>query len=148
MRQKGIISQEGRNCKKCGEYKPYSYYYKQKYGTNGYSSRCKMCIADYQRGEYKERCYERSKKYVNSQDKGVYLIECKQGTYVGQSKHILSRIRDHRNPGNFITPVRTKKFKWKILELVEDTNERLVREQYWIDKLQPNLNKNNVSNDR
>ena len=136
-----MINLEGRVCSKCGEYKPYSGYYRQQYGTNGYSSRCKICIRGYHQGEFKEKAYGRIKKYVSKQDKGVYIIECKEGTYIGQSKHILMRIRDHRCPGNMITPVKTKKFKWRVLELVEDESERLEREKYWIDKLKPNLNK-------
>lgn len=153
MRQKGIVSQEGRECCKCGKYKLWSNYSKSKRGTRGYSGVCKTCSLQYAkdnkdkfkarikayRDKNKDTLYGNIKRYIDKMDGGVYMVTCEEGRYIGSSKHCISRMRNHRD-WNELSPVNSKVLKEEVLEVVEDEQLRLEREDYWIRKLKPELN--------
>ena len=77
---------------------------------------------------------------------GIYTIENRKTgrVYIGSSINIQGRIRTHfgqlqrnEHPNKFLQSSFNKhggqNFVWDILERVEDPNELLIREQYWID---------------
>ena len=153
MRRKGIISQEGRECSKCGKYKLWSSYNVAKTGTRGRNSNCKECCSQYfksnrdmhnkrareYRNKNKDSCYSNIKKYIGKMDGGVYMVTCEEGRYVGSSKHMIARMRNHRD-WNEMSPVNSKVLKEEVIEVVEDPKLRLDREDYYIRKLKPELN--------
>lgn len=150
---KGIVSQEGRECTKCGKYKLWSSYNRSKHGTRGYNNQCKKCCAQYlkdnkdkfkdrmkrYRDNNKQALYASQKKHLDSMDGGVYMVTCEEGRYIGSSKHMISRMRNHRD-WNKESPVNSKVLKQEVLEVLEDMELRLEREDYWIRKLKPELN--------
>ncbi len=162
-RSKCIITDKGRECTKCGEYKLYKDYYYIK-ATGRYTPRCKKCqnkvmveggylnkYANSDKGKAslhkyylknKEAFYKRSAKSLDKMKAGVYLITTGAGRYVGQSKHIKLRLYQHRGEYSVCAGKDIQKFE--VLEYIEDLDKRLVREQYWIDKLKPELNTEGV----
>tara|TARA_A100001201_G_C3941773_1_gene156767 strand:+ start:24 stop:539 length:516 start_codon:yes stop_codon:yes gene_type:complete len=90
--------------------------------------------------KWKDYHKEYDKKYMKQYTSGVYLVEAKNGSYVGQSHRIEWRCKyEHGNNNSPNSPVKNLK-SFKILEVVEDKQLRLEREQYWINKLKPTLN--------
>jgi len=73
---------------------------------------------------------------------GVYLVTCKEGLYVGASGSIQARTAQHTSMSNNGIQVHKNVtvLSWRILEEIEDPEERRLREIYWIHKLRPNLN--------
>ena len=147
---------EGRNCSKCKEYKALEDYYRLKKGLYGRQTTCKKCSRAYQQDRYynkggkqKALDYEKNNKdeakkaftkYQSKMTPGVYLIYTKEGRYVGQSHKIELRLWNHK-PWNSRSPVNSKILKAEILEVVKDKKLREQREEYWIKKLNPELNK-------
>lgn len=85
---------------------------------------------------------------------GIYMITCvaNNDRYVGSAKNLLSRRREHwcnlrlsRHHNTHMQNVWNKygadTFVFEVLEEVVDLSLLLQREQYWIDTLQPELNK-------
>ena len=150
-----------KTCTNCQETQDLSNFYKQKYGKFGHASVCKKCMTkkyrvqrtlyrtnniekqrEYSKTYYyknKDRLNQICKEFVKSLKPGVYFVKANNGTYIGQSKAMLRRKWDHDRDSNKLTPV-DKVLEFKILEVVEDKDLRLKREQYWIDKLKPTLN--------
>lgn len=128
-KRKGIVTKEGRECTKCGEFKPWSSYVKNKNGTNGYSSQCKL--------HFKKELKDWSIK----EGAGVYIIYTTEGEYIGESSRITQRISGHRWPSNHASPVNHSNYiRWELLEQVDNYTLRKEREAYWIKKLKPKLN--------
>ena len=50
------IDEEGRECSKCGEYKAWAEYHKNKAKKNGHQSACKVCLSNYSRERAEMRC--------------------------------------------------------------------------------------------
>jgi len=50
------IDEEGRECSRCGEYKPWAEYHKNKAKKNGHQSACKVCHNNYSRDRAEMRC--------------------------------------------------------------------------------------------
>ena len=148
------VLRTGRECTKCGEYKPWSSFSKQKQGRNGHSSRCKVCCRKYFKKRYRNGGYEKGleyqrnnvdmvkrhiEKYQSKMRGGVYQVYTEQGRYIGQSMKMEGRVWNHK-PWNIESPVNTKVLKWEVLEYIEDPVLRLERERYYIDTLKPELN--------
>lgn len=135
---------ESKVCTTCKLDKPLEEFYKHKKGKFGRNSRCKKCSYKKRREhwmENREKYVHSSKVHREKTDSGVYCIKASNGTYVGQSKNIQLRISNHKSIKNSLTPVESI-IEWKILEKVQDSRERLIREEYWIKKLKPTLNTN------
>lgn len=163
-KSKCIITDEGRECTICGEYKLYKDYYYTK-TTDRYCPRCKKCsnktmiqggynnkYAKTDKGKASKHKYyannkeafdKRSAKSIQKMQPGVYLITTDQGKYVGQSKHLKLRMYQHR--GKYSVCFGKKILKFEVLEYIEDEQLRLEREQYWIDELKPELNTEGIS---
>lgn len=133
---------DGKKCKRCSEYKPWSDYNRCKAAKYGYQTYCRECTKEYRKQYYannKQAILSMHKDYLKQMDKGVYIVYTTKGRYIGQSEHIQSRIRHHK-PWNDRSPVKTKVLKWEVLEYIDSEEERLIRERYYIDKLKPELN--------
>ena len=85
---------------------------------------------------------------------GIYMIKCATNgdRYIGSAKSLFSRKSDHwinlrknKHHNKHLQNVWNKygefSFAFEILEFVKDEARLLEREQYWIDKLKPELNK-------
>ena len=60
---------EGKICSKCGEFKSYSEFHKDKNMKDGYYGQCKQCKNEYKKqyiDSHKEIIKERNKQYYNS----------------------------------------------------------------------------------
>lgn len=83
-------------------------------------------------------------KYRKSWGSGVYMVECKEGIYIGYSIALRGRKCTHfqKTPtsASSIAGIFTPQ-AFVILEKTEDPT----REEYWIKKLKPNLNKYSVA---
>ena len=129
------VSKTGRECTECKEFKSWSNFSRHKTGKNGYYPKCKKCVKE----KYDHSKYE--KKYISKLGGGVYQITTRDGMYIGQSKWMTRRVIHHKLPSNKISPVTHENFiEWKVLEYIEDPVLRLQREQYYIDKYNPELN--------
>ena len=134
---------ESKQCTTCKELKPLKEFYKNKHGKFGVDAKCKSCAKvdskkhfQKNRKRYNELWYD----WYNSLTPGVYFIKANNGTYVGESQRIEFRVTHHKRKTNKESPV-DKVLSYEILEVVKDTNLRKEREEYWIKKLNPNLNK-------
>ena len=56
---------EGKVCSKCGEFKSYSEFHKDKWKKDGYYGQCKQCKKEYNES-HKEELKEKKKKYADS----------------------------------------------------------------------------------
>ncbi len=87
----------------------------------------------------KEITYQSNEKYRRSWGSGVYMVECKEGIYIGFSTRLRGRKCTHfqttPTTGSSIAGIFTP-LAFIILEKTEDPT----RERYWIDKLKPTLN--------
>lgn len=81
---------------------------------------------------------------------GIYLISCKEHSYVGSSKNLYHRLREHRyrllngtHSNDFIQKVFKKhgieNFEYQILELCTPLL-RIIKEKEYIDSLKPDMN--------
>ncbi len=144
-------------CNTCQQAKEYSEFYKNKNFKDGYGYYCIPCVQakhnvktprknitpEYRKAKRKE--FQNS--YFNSWGGGIYLVitEC-SNTYVGSSKILRHRRDVHscsKNRADSCIAGNYKVKTFKILEKIENyslQNAR-IREQYWIEKLQPTLNK-------
>lgn len=89
---------------------------------------------------------------------GIYLIEIETYKYIGSSKELYSRLREHRydlvnekHSNNLMTKIFKKygyeKTMFKIIEYCEPIN-RIEREKYWINEYESNMNlKDPISNE-
>lgn len=108
--------------------------------TGKYNSREEMLkVREERQRTEKERSKLRRQKYANSWGSGVYLATTTGGRYVGFSSQLRIR-RNHHNskslrPDSPIAGIFTL-LKFEILETTTDKS----REQYWIDKLKPEIN--------
>ena len=142
MDYKGIVDDQGRECTKCGEYKPWSEYNKDKSKANGYNCQCRVCSHKYMKAN-RERHLKVLRDWRLRQPGGVYLITTREGRYVGQSNHMHARVIIH--PSDKTSPCLGKEvLEWEVLEYIEDSVLRLQREKYWIKKLDPELNRLNT----
>lgn len=84
---------------------------------------------------------------------GVYKIECTDGRcYVGSTAqsfkkrwlHHINQLKKNKHHSKYLQNVYNKHgldyFSFSILEIVEDSNKIIEREQYWLDLLTPQLN--------
>lgn len=144
---------ETRTCSRCNTSQPIDNYYV--YKKTGYIyTWCKKChykitkpIREQWVNDYPDKARKITSKamrdYVDRQIAGVYLMETTKGIYIGQAKSIPQRLSQHlslkmRGPladygGEFISLT--------ILEEVKDDEERKRRKMYYIDLIQPSLNK-------
>lgn len=133
---------ESKVCATCKVDKPLEDFHKHKNGKFGRNFRCKKCAYEKRRDHWvknRDKYVESSKLHRERTDSGIYFVKASNGTYVGQSKNIQLRIANHKSIKNTLSPVESI-IEWKILEKVQDSRERLVREEYWIKKLKPTLN--------
>lgn len=85
---------------------------------------------------------------------GIYMIRCTANgdRYIGSAKSILRRKSDHlcnlrigkhhsKHLQNVYNKYGEASLEFLILEIVDDCSRLLEREQYWIDKLKPEINK-------
>ena len=136
-------------CSKCGSEKSLDSFNPGK-GKMNRVARCKTCTNEYFRSrkdksrEYRLKNLEKEKiaieKYQSKMKPGVYILHTDLGDYVGESIKMKRRVGNHKE-WNKDSPVKTQILSWEILEVIEDTELRKQREQYWIEKLQPELNK-------
>lgn len=129
-----------KTCKKCGETKAFTEFYKARTNKDGLTNMCKLCRKIYVFRPRRKTNAERIaiNKYRSKLTPGVYLINANNGTYIGQSKMVEIRVINHK-PWNKDSPV-DKIISYEILEVVKDETIRLQREKYWIKKLNPSLN--------
>lgn len=144
-------------CSRCEKDKVYSEFNKNKNSKDGLNSICKECNKRYMkrynkdhserlkpvfRQHYKdnvERYITNQKNWQSKSPAGVYLLTTREGRYIGQTGCVAKRVIEHKNSkeskcfGKEVLSV-------EVLEVVSDKKERLQREQYWIDKLKPELN--------
>ena len=162
------VSVTEKKCSRCGEIKKAKDFSTNKQVLSGLTSWCKPCMKERRENEtVKEEYYkkhgkydsreemlrvreenkrtrsERLKKkvleYRNSWGSGVYLVITDGGNYVGYSKYLRTRRDSHNSkrlrPDSCIAGV-YKVLEFQILEVTTDKS----REQYWIHKLNPELN--------
>ena len=134
---------EGRECTKCGEYKPWSDFSKEKAGKNGRSAKCKKCQVEYGLNNYysdKQKFHRCNEKARKKQKGGIYQVYTREGRYIGQSQNIKYRVQAHscKNAQSKVGTLEV--LSWEVLEYIEDKVLRKQREAYWIDKLKPELN--------
>ena len=152
-----------KQCKKCGETKAFEFFYKDKTNSkDGRRAVCKICCKSLRINTYwYNRTLENSKwsnltkqeqnkrrsymhkhwnKWYYSRKPGVYLVTFKEGTYIGESKHVENRIKFHKYGNSNVNKGNLTFVKYKILEEIVDDSLRLEREKYWINKLKPSLN--------
>lgn len=133
---KGIVTDEGRECTRCGKYKVWSQYNKGN-GARNYSGHCKGCEIG-----YTEKAWKRMKAKIEKQPGAVYRVFTDIGEYIGQTNHIGRRITEHNTP----TAMLRRRFKgitiesYEVLEYIEDPVQRKLREAYYISTLKPELN--------
>lgn len=152
---KCIITEEGRECSRCGKYQLYDNYGKTstKVNRNGYDSICKGCRRVYAnnyvaQGKQKEQYHKNPKafmsrfnKYIGKMPGGVYQVYTNEGRYIGESQHMQHRVMNHKTPKSRTAVGGKEYLRWEVLEYIEDPDLRLEREAYWIDTLKPELNR-------
>ncbi len=148
---------QSRVCTKCNTEKPESEYYailNKKTGNIYNYKYCKKChystLTKHTAKKWREDNPNRWLKAVNKaqhsyfdrQKAGVYLLITDKGTYVGASDKITSRVSQHKSSkrGGNVAFKGATVIEHRVLEEIEDRDERLKRERYWIEKLQPDLN--------
>lgn len=83
--------------------------------------------------------------------KGVYSIQVRGQTYIGSSSNIERRFREHiycftKSPEHFRSSILKDALQWPVTEseitlnILEVTEDYLIREIVWINKLKPKLN--------
>jgi len=85
---------------------------------------------------------------------GIYMIKCLSNgcRYIGSSKNITGRFSTHKSLlrsnkhhnahfQNIWNKYGEKSLEFSVLEIVENQEDLIVREQYWIDTLSPEINK-------
>jgi predicted GIY-YIG superfamily endonuclease len=162
--------EESKVCKDCGRERPLKEYHYSNKPKGQKKSYCKDCC--YERNKiqiakdpvawryYQQRYYEENpEKYPGNYVTktipmvcGVYKIDCvlTDDSYVGCSKNIRGRMYKHRKASgrgkqqNLYKLI--KLYGWEAFNVtvLEECDKEVLfeRETYWINKLQPNLNKN------
>ena len=140
-------------CKICEKDKPLDEYYFGKQ-TGYYYGWCKAChyvktkkirkkwVKDFP-DKAKKVTRKAMRRFVERGTPGVYLMETDKGCFVGHSNSIQTRMFQHTSPQQ-PGPIRDNKAKlisYTIIEEVEDKVERQKRKEYYVDLLQPSLNK-------
>lgn len=135
-RVRSYSDNKGRECGKCGEYKPWSEYWSNKKGPYGKNSNCKVCVLSNNKNTERSR----HKRFLKSMDSGVYRIKTSIGDYIGESQHMKWRISEHLIPSGK-SPVSREVFKeWEVLEYVDSEVLRKEKEAYYIKLYKPKLN--------
>jgi len=144
---KGLVTDEGRECTKCGKYQTWSGFHKSIKGCRGYESKCKSCSFTLRKNYYdnnKDYVLKRQQDWLGKYNEpGVYQLHTDKGRYIGQSKTMYNRVSSGhktKNQVNATNAAQAKVLSWEVLEYIEDRQLRLQREKYWIKKLQPELN--------
>lgn len=93
-----------KKCTKCGEWKPFSEFYKQKGGKYGLYSSCKECKKDTYKEYYnnnKERIQEKTKEYYsnNKERKQEYIKNYYKNVNNNKRKIIGTSLSHHRKCG-------------------------------------------------
>ena len=117
-----------KTCTKCGETKAIEFFYNYTRAKDGKGSWCKVCQN------------KRSAKYYNSLPKGVYHTFFEQGDYIGEGI-IEIRFQKHKGGYSNVNDGNLTFIRLQVLEYIEDRDKRLEREKYWINKLNPSLNR-------
>ena len=141
--------ESGKICTKCNKYKILKYFNKDKQKADGLASWCKKCASkssfQYHRGKGLKKYHISNNNYYNKLGAGVYLLTTKDGLrYVGQSSQIQRRRNSHKHLKGGVAyrlGLDYSEFTITVLETVNDKSLRLEREKYWIEKLDPELNK-------
>lgn len=156
-------------CSKCNTQKEYSEFYKAKAYKDGYRGQCITCLKKWSANHrvkptIRKKAYESHKEWIkdtnnmsklidainvcrNSKGSGVYIIHTEDGDYIGSSNTIQSRIYTHKcktKQNNSCIAGTHKVVGWSILESC-DPDSKLEREEYWIKKLNPELNKKYIN---
>jgi predicted GIY-YIG superfamily endonuclease len=150
---------ELKKCTKCSKMLPEDDYYtvfNKKYNSTYTYKYCKKChyskltkhIAkkwrEDNKEEWKQLAATTGARWRSNLQGGVYLVITDKGLYVGQTAHLLLRLRQHKNKQdkagvtywhncNFITSL--------VIKECDDKKERQRLEKFWIKILSPSLNK-------
>jgi len=137
---------ETKQCTKCKRQLPLTtdYYFKDRYHKSGFKSQCKECLGV--KFFIKQQFIYPSKELYGKH--GIYKIEniINKKLYVGSSVNIYSRwcvhldlLRKNKHENQYLQNAFNKygenNFIFNIIEIVNDKNDLLNKEQYWIDKL-------------
>lgn len=142
-----------KTCSDCRQNLPIEQYYV--YKKKGYTYNwCKQC--HYKRTkplrerwviEYPDKARKVTanamRMYVDRCTPGVYLLETTKGNFIGHSKSIETRMVQI-TAEQTLFPLQIKAadlISYTILEVIEDKQERSKRKEYFIDLIQPSLNK-------
>ncbi len=144
---------ESKVCSKCDTEKSLDQYYliKKTGYVYSYCKKCHYSLTKPTAKKWRKKFPDRWKQDVRKAQKdmwdrqreGVYLLITSKGLYIGQTDKYESRIHQHRH-SNFNGNMKykgAKIFYATLLEEINNREERLDREKYWIKKLKPNLNK-------
>lgn len=150
-----MAEQQTQECNICGAVHPLDHYYTitQKNGKLYRYKYCRTCHYHKTiepRKTFKKKYPKRltklqsqaTRRHLDKQTAGVYLMETTLGLYVGHSSHIKFRISQHKNlthPHSIVTKG-GEVLNWVMLEEIDDYDLRREREKYWIRKLKPALN--------
>lgn len=145
-----------KHCSKCGTGYPPDHYYtvtNKKTGSVYTYHYCRKChykktkpIREQWAIDNPERLhklqYKATRKHLDQQVAGVYMIQTSKGVYIGESDHVKFRISQHRSENQYgsMAGRKAKILQWHIIEEINDKKERLKREKYYIKLLQPVLN--------
>lgn len=144
---------ETKTCSDCRQNLPIEQYYV--YKRKGYVYNwCKKCHYKKTKPtrqrwvrEYPDKARKITAKamrmYVDRCTPGVYLLETTKGNFIGHSKSIETRMVQITAEQTFF-PLQLNTadlISYTILEVIEEKDKREERKQYYIDLLQPSLNK-------
>ena len=149
---------ETKKCKKCQENKPATleYFYKSKQTKDGLNSYCKTCrrssslvgMKKYQKTEKGKSINKKYQYLWKNKISGVYgIFENDICLYVGESKQINQRISMHKSRYKSTKDVIQKELYENLRQhdhiefrILEETDNHLEREKYYINKFKPYYN--------
>jgi len=150
-----MAEQQTQECNICGAEHPLDHYYTitQKNGNFYRYKYCRTCHYHKTREprknfakKYPKRMMklqsQATRRHLDNQTAGVYLMETTIGLYVGHSSHVKFRISQHNSDSHPHSLIHKggELIRWILLEEVDDYELRREREKYWIRKLKPALN--------
>jgi hypothetical protein len=123
-KRKGIINEAGRTCTKCGEFKAWGEFNRDKKGINGKASRCSECKKNINKKYYEENrdvLLEYNKQY--REDNRDSILESKRQYYEENRDAILAQKKDYYKENRDIILETKKEYREENKAIIAERNK-------------------------